>query len=149
MAPHEEVFAGQNQFVSLDKAKSDICQCVTRATDALRLRFLEICAKADVIQGVGPPIAYFETPEGKQYIYIPFGMGGKKPHGTAMPTCTDFTVALEKSVEVFQTWLKPKQTLVWREMPSADVSDDGRWATYWRCVQLENDARRIFVAWNF
>lgn len=119
----------------------------------LRTAFDEVCESMNIHQGNGPPMAYFERvgENSKRYIYTAFGMGGQKPHGQPMETAFDFPEALRKSVATFRESLKPNRTLVWRTRPEVDMSDDGseRWACYWRCVQLDDDAKQINMVWHF
>lgn len=115
----------------------------------LRAAFDKICKEAN---GYGPSCAYFETVGefAKRYAYVSFGMTGEKPQGKAMAVCTDFDVVFESSVKFFREWLQPNRTLVWREKPSADLCDDGKyWASYWRCIQLDDDAKSLVINWHF
>jgi hypothetical protein len=124
-----------------------------RHSRALRDAFDKVCQDKGVYQGDGPPMAYFRTTGycAKSFIYMSFGMSGSKPEGMAMATCTDVQEVLRASVATFTDWLKPNRTLVWRSRPEVDMSDDGteRWASYWRCVQLDDDAKQIEIVWNF
>jgi hypothetical protein len=124
-----------------------------RRSRDLQNAFDEVCKAKGVHQGVGPPVAYFETTgySPRRFIYISFGMSGEKPHGMAMATCVDVQEVLRASVATFTDWLQPNRTLVWRTRPEVDMSDDGteRWASYWRCVQLDDDAKQIEIVWNF
>jgi hypothetical protein len=121
-------------------------------TKILQAAFDEICRAAHVHSGWGPPIAYFETSEDppRRYIYVSFGMGGIKPQGQPMGSADTVAQVLSASIATFRDWLKPNRTLVWREKPSIDQSDDGRkWSSYWRCIQLDDDAKSIDITWNF
>ena len=118
---------------------------------SLRDAFDKVCKEAGIHQGLGPSMAYFQTPgkSPKRYVYLSFGMTGPKPEGIAMETCKDPGEVLRCSVETFRNWLTPNRTLVWRQEPEIDVSDDGRWASHWRCVQLDDNARQIDITWQF
>ena len=123
-----------------------------RNTRKLREAFDEICKASRVHQGRGPPLAYFETvtEPPRRYVYIAFSMGGEKPQGEPMQTAETGAEVLAASITFFRGWLKPNQTLVWREEPSVDFDDDRKkWASYWRCIQLDDDAREIAVKWWF
>ena len=126
---------------------------------ALRAAFDEVCKAANVHQGDGPDMAYFrihtcpQEPEDgdqfKQYDYLAFGMTGLKTSGAAMAVCKDFKEVLRVSVATFRAWLHPNRTLVWRERPIVDINDNRQWSSYWRCVQLDDDAREIIIKWWF
>ena len=152
--PTDECFAGQSQLVSLDDAKKAVLTAQEFATEALREAFNKICKDAKVHQGIGPAMVYFETVpvangSGKRFLYVAYCMTGEKPPGNPMVTCKDFTEVLRVSAETFRKSLKPNCTLVWRDKPSADFNDDGRWGTYWRFIQLDDDAREISIKWWF
>lgn len=122
-------------------------QAAVRATHEMRDSFDVICKDADVYQGLGPAMAIFQTQEPvKWYVYVAFGMGGVKPIGHANETHPDIEMVLSRSIEVFRGWLQPNRTLVWRVRPEVDVLG-GRWASYWRCVQLDDGARNIIIDW--
>jgi hypothetical protein len=122
-------------------------------TRTLRDAFDKVCHDKGVYQGDGPPMAYFQTTEysPRQFIYISFGMSGEKPQGQPMETSLHVGEVIRASVATFSEWLQPNRTLVWRTRPEVDMNDDGseRWASYWRCVQLDDDAKQIDITWNF
>lgn len=42
------------------------------------------------------------------------------------------------------------RTLVWRARPEVDYHEPTRvWRSYWRCIQLEDDAHSATIEWNF
>jgi hypothetical protein len=135
----------QNQQ-ELQVAQSDV---VFVRSARLRTEFDAICKEKNVYHGLGPATAYFQTPEPgiKRYVYVTFGMGGVKPEGHASATHPDEAVVIRESVKVFREWLQPNRTLVWRVRPEVD-SLDGRWASYWRCVQLDDDAKENTIEWS-
>jgi hypothetical protein len=121
-------------------------------TATIQLAFDEICEAAHVYQGWGPLTAYFQMAGDPplNYVYTSFGMGGKKPEDGAMAMADTAAEVLSASITVFRQWLKPNQTLLWREKPSLEQIPDGqKWGSYWRCVQLDNDAREIVIRWKF
>lgn len=135
-------------------------QLSQRNTKILQAAFDEICELARVHQGWGPPMALFQTvPTHEQlrdnigprtYVYVSFGMDGEKPQGAPMGSADTFAEVLSTSIATFKAWLRPNRTLAWRAMPSADLSDDGKkWASYWRCIQIDDDARELNIMWNF
>lgn len=126
----------------------------TKLTVELQNRFDKICTDANVWQGIGPAMAYFQTPEiegGVQtrYIYASYCMGGESPQGERRPTADTPSKVTEASVEFFRGWLQPGRTLVWRTRPEIELSSDGRWSSFWRCVQLKDGARQLIINWNF
>lgn len=125
---------------------------------SLRAAFDIECDAAEVYQGDGPAMAYFQTAphqagglsEARNYIYTSFGMGGAKQEGAIMPISSNVAAVLSESIRFFREWLVPKRTLVWRQRPMVDIcSEDGRYGSYWRCVQLEDDARVLNIVWHF
>lgn len=118
----------------------------------LRDAFDEICRAAKVYQGIGPPMAYFQTPgeNPHRFVYISFGMNGITPEGSPVASADTFAQVLSASIAAFRDWLKPNRTLVWRTKPEIELSPDGKkWASYWRCVQLEDNAKNISIDWHF
>ena len=131
---------------------ADRDEIIQKHTDTLQAAFDEICKMAHVHQGRGPPMAYFQTPGDppRRYHYLSFGMSGEKLSGTPMDSAETFAEVLAASIATFRKWLVPNRTLVWREKPSIDISDDGKkFVSYWRCVQLDDDAKTIPIDWNF
>lgn len=127
----------------------DISRLEVQYTEALAERFDKICKAAEVHHGLGPPIAYFEKPDGTRYVYVAFGMAGGRGPGTPMIRDDNVTKVLEASVEFFRGWLKPRRSLLWREKPMMDFNFGvGGWGSYWRCVQLDDDARYIDIRWG-
>lgn len=123
---------------------------IIQSERALRAAFDIECAAASVYQGDGPPRALFRSINSeKNHIYVSFGMGGEKPEGLLMPSSENVAKVLSSSIKVFRDWLQPKRTLVWRQRPLIELSEDGRWASYWRCVQLDDDARNLAIDWHF
>ena len=126
---------------------------IRKNTAALRASFDEVCKSAKVYQGRGPPMAYFQTPDiltvPKRYVYVAFGMTGEKPEGQPVATTRDIAELLNTSTATFREWLKPHRTLVWRSEPEVDFDGQERWASYWRCIQLDDDAKHLAIDWHF
>jgi hypothetical protein len=75
-------------------------------TATLRAEFDKVCKEANVFQGIGPPIAYFSTPDQKRFIYVSFGMSGQKPEGKPMNSAETFAEVLTASIATFREWLQ-------------------------------------------
>ena len=119
----------------------------------MRAAFNKICKDANVHQGTGPPTAYFQTaPNGEgaimRCIYESFGMDGPHDEGELVPGDKDFEEVLRSSIETFKQWLKPNCTLVWRHRPEVRLVGT-YWSVYYRCVQLDDDARKLAIDWQF
>ena len=113
----------------------------------------QLCEAKNVFQGNGPAMAYFQTPPDSngvvtRYTYVIFGTEGIHEEGHRMRAMPDFAEALRRSTEAFDEWLQRGKTLAWRKRPEVYKSADG-WLVYWRCVQLDDGARRIAVDWHF
>lgn len=129
------------------------------ATKLLCATFDVTCKEERVYQGLGPAMAYFrrynhpnfmqpdEYVTFKTYEYVAFGMAGVKESGQDNVGHADVDVVLQKSAKVFRDWLQPNKTLVWRAKPEIGWVN-GQYVSYWRCVQLDDDATRMIVEWD-
>ena len=123
-------------------------------TAMLRTAFDEVCKAANVYQGCGPPMAYFQTPPNAdgnwmRVTYEAFDMAGPRAEGLPMPREEIFAVALGTAVASFRAWLKPNRTLVWRCRPEVDQDARGFWTIYYRCIQLDDNAQSMAIDWHF
>jgi hypothetical protein len=121
-----------------------------RNTGILKRVIGELCSAKNIFQGDGPAMAFFQTPSipPKRFVYVAFIMGGIKEEGAPAPGAATFNEVLESSASAFDAWLQPNRTLVWRTRPEAERNGD-LWYVYWRCVQIDDDARSIAIDWHF
>lgn len=106
--------------------------------------------KRGVVGSYGPPMAYFTTVGSgveKRFTYVAHSVKGIKQPGESGGISDSLFEAISETIRHFDKWLRPGLPLLWRDMPDVDF-ENGQWATYMRCIQLDAPTDKLIIEWN-